>query len=220
MSSRRSTSRRASASRRLSFDAVVALLGRTRLQGDHAGKRLVLALARPLPCRDAASVADVAEVASAGRRAREHARVDELERGRDQLGQPLSGGSLVVGQRDRLEAAPARDRTVLADDLAVVAAGLADGKLIDRQLHAQPVLDAVSLAVAGAGLVVDDAGARRRLVEAVDATPERDLSAATQSEPHRPGVGRSERPLDRDRPARRRRTHGRAVWSRAGRRAA
>src|SRR5664280_3502766 len=88
------------------------------LQGDDVAQGLVPALARPRPRRRAAGVADVAVLAAAAGRAREHARVDQGHGAGHQPCEPGGGFRLALGQRQRLEPALARDELVEALDLA------------------------------------------------------------------------------------------------------
>ena len=157
---------------------------------------LVLTLAGASPSGDTAGVTHVAVVAATAGRTREHAGIDQLDHVGDEVTQARSGGRLVLRQRQVFEASAAHDRPVEAGDGGVVVvAGLADGELVDGELHAQPFLDAVLLGGAGARLVVDDAGSGRRSVDAVEATGEADPPLTPQLENHGPAVRLPEAPL-------------------------
>ena len=169
----------------------------------------MLALAGARPVGGPAGVADVAVVAAPGRGAREQAGVDQRDGLGDQAAQPPAGGLLVVRQRQLLEPAAARDEPVQAGDLSVVrVAGLPHGQLIDGQLHAQPVLEALRLGGAVARLVVDDAGARGGSVDAVEAAGEADRPPTRQLEADGPAGRLAEAPLDVHRPVAGRGEHG------------
>ena len=114
----------------------------------------------------------------------------------------LPAACLVVRQRQLVEPAASRDQPVETRDLSVaLGPGLPHGELVDGQLHAQPVLEALFLGGAFARLVVDDAGAGGRGVDAVEAAGEADDPPAGQVEGDLAAGGLAEAPLDADRPA-------------------